>query len=139
MSNSKCRECVSIFTKEGCEGCLDIDPKDAGAYKLGQYPYRNFKAGDGYRARLEVERRGDRNIVIGGQGEHEINALWSINEAYEKLAHVSEECGGLTTKDSLILLTVCKETGEHRIEYMHDKLYRITRIENVPEWAAFDP
>lgn len=131
--------CLDLFTHEGCVGCLDIDPKDADKYRLGQYPYRNFKAGDAYRHRLEAERRGERNIVIGGQGEHEINALWTINEAYKHLSHVSEECGGLTSKDSGILLTVCKETGEHRIEYMHGKLYRITRLAHREEWAAFDP
>ncbi len=126
-----CRECLYVLTHDNCEGCLD--PSGFG----GPFQYQNFKQGDGIARLLEFQRAGKVNIVIGGEGEHEVNALWSMDQAYKHLANTCEHCGGLVIKDGLTQLLLMKPYGPSFVlEWMHSKLYRISIRRHTPWWEA---
>ena len=99
--------------------------------------YRHYVEGDPRIRLLDLQRSGAINIVIGGQGEHEVNANWSIHEAYAHLANVCNECGGLVTKDGSIQLVLGKTYGPTFVlEWMHGKLYKISIREHKVWWEA---
>ena len=99
--------------------------------------YKHYVEGDPRDRLLELQRSGEINIVIGGEGEHEVNAKWSIEEAYKHLAHVCEECGGLVVHDGLTQLRLMKSYGPSFVlEWMHDKLYRISIRVHRTWWEA---
>lgn len=116
-----CRTCVHALTRrESCEGCLTPKNED------GSFAYRNYVEGDPVARLIEMQRSGERNIVLGGEGEHEVNVSWSIDEAYKKLSHVCEECGGLCWKEKPNMLIVDKTYGgAFTMEYEEGKLARI--------------
>lgn len=130
-----CKTCIYALTRrEPCEGCLIPENEDA------SYAYRNYQEGDPFKELLKMQRSGERNIVIGGEGEHEVNVSWTMDEAYKHLAHVCEMCGGLVVKDGLTQLLLMKPYGpSFVIEYMHGKLYRISIRQHTPWWEAHDP
>lgn len=100
--------------------------------------YEHYEHGDPNERLLKLQRDGTINIVIGGQGEHEVNANWSIDKAYKELARTSEYCGGLTTKESGITLHVAKSDGLWQLEWMHGKLYKISKVNHKEWWKAYD-
>ncbi len=69
------------------EGCLDKDED-------GQNLYKDYVHGDAVAEILKQERSGERNIVIGGSGEMEVNVLWPLEEARKKLFDVGCDVGG---------------------------------------------
>lgn len=87
-----CETCIYRATHEKCDGCLTAP--------AGQpYPYRNWvesTLGEALERLHAMEVSGERNIVIGGMGEAEVNAKWTVREAYKQLCHVSECCGYYT-------------------------------------------
>ncbi len=88
--------------------------------------YKHYVEGDPRVRLLKLQRSGEINIVIGGEGEHEVNANWTIDEAYKHLSHVCEECGGLCWKERTGLLMLDKPYhGGFNIEYEDGKLTRI--------------
>ena len=84
-----CKMCVHMATHGNCDGCL-------GPIGADPYEFNNFKPGNWLRALQAAEASGERNIVIGGQGEAEVNALWDVDKTYEHLCYVSEQCGYYT-------------------------------------------
>lgn len=99
--------------------------------------YSHYVGGDPRIRLLKLQRNGEINIVIGGEGEHEVNAKWSIDEAYRQLADTCEACGGLVVRDGLSQLLLMKTYGpSFVIEWMHGKLYKISIREHTTWWDA---
>lgn len=127
-----CRRCLYALTgpRERCDDCL----KTQDGLIL---PYKHFVEGDPGARLLELQRKGERNIVIGGEGEHEVNALWGIGQAYKHLANICEVCGGLVVKEGLTQLLLMKPYGPSFVlVWMHGKLYRISERRHIPWWEA---
>ncbi len=104
---------------------------------LYDWNFRHYKEGDPRVRLLKLQRSGEINIVIGAEGEHEINATWSMDEAYKHLAKTCEACGGLVVKDGLTQLLLIKTYGpSFVIEWMHDKLYKISIRKHTVWWEA---
>ena len=103
----------------------------------GKFSYKHYVEGDPNTRYNELRNSGAINIVIGGEGEHEVNANWSISEAYKKLADICENVGGVVTKENGFLLELCKPyNGVWHIEWMHGKLYKITKVNFKDWWVA---
>ena len=136
-----CSNCVNGLTtshpdRDRCNECLGHAPSLFGIIPPGEI-YKHWEEGDPRVRLLELQRSGEINIVIGGEGEHEINAKWSIHEAYKHLANVCNECGGLVTMDSSIQLVLGKTYGpSFVIEWMHGCLYKISIRHHEPWWEA---
>jgi len=99
-----CEMCLYMATHEKCDGCLFPNNSD------GTFPYTNYIPGNWLRRLDEFEKAGELNIVIGGQGEAEVNVKWTPKETTQHLHRVAEQCGyscgnlihkenGLTTLD----------------------------------------
>ena len=88
--------------------------------------YKHYKYGDPEIRFDELRNSGQVNIVIGGEGEHEVNVNWSIDQAYKHLSSVCEDCGGLCWKERKDLLILDKPYhGGFNLEYEGGKLKRI--------------
>ena len=99
--------------------------------------YKHYVEGDPRVRLLELQRSGEINIVIGGEGEHEVNANWTMDEAHKHLAETSEACGGLVVRDGLTQLLLMKSYGpSFVIEWMHGCLYKISIREHITWWEA---
>jgi len=125
-----CHNCVNGLTashpdRDRCDECLSGEK------------YSHHVEGDPRVRLLELQRSGGVNIVIGGEGEHEVNANWTIDKAYGHLADTCEACGGLVVKDGLCQLLLMKTYGpSFVIEWMHGKLYKISIREHTTWWEA---
>jgi hypothetical protein len=118
-----------------CDECLGTNEEVA--KNGGAFLYKNYTEGDPILRRIEAERTGECNIVIGGSGEHEVNVKWDINEAYKHLAYVCENCGFCVTHHDATTLELVKsfEAWYYRLYYVDGKLSKITRLldkENEP-------
>ena len=138
----QCATCINGLTtshpdRTRCEECLSPlidDGESALKFRKGEL-YKHWVEGDPRTRLLELQRSGEINIVIGGEGEHEVNANWTMGEAYKHLADTSEACGGLVVKDGLTQLLLMKTYGpSFVIEYMHSKLYKISIRQHIPWW-----
>ena len=127
--------CVNGLTsshpdRDRCDECLSDGESTKGIYS-------HYVGGDPRIRLLQLQRNGEINIVIGGEGEHEVNAKWSIDEAYRQLADTCEACGGLVVRDGLSQLLLMKAYGpSFVIEWMHGKLYKISIREHTTWWEA---
>ncbi len=132
MSKS-CETCLYALTHEKCPGCLGNQP----------FQYLNWSAanlGEQLKRLRELQRSGERNIVIGGQGEAEVNAEWTPKESYEKLFHVAEACGYMITKGRWNFQTSEIELGlphgHFRIIWWNDQLHAIEQIVTHTIWHS---
>lgn len=108
-----CNTCLYRATHEACDGCLSPPgwkgvPTVVGESTIGDkkepivqdsFAYANWKPGslgEAMERDHQLEVAGARNIVIGGSGEAEVNAKWTIKEATKQLHYVSECCGYYT-------------------------------------------
>ena len=121
-----------------CDGCLGSNEEISA--NGGKYLYRHYEKGDGVKARLEAERRGEANIVIGHEGEHEVNASWSLEDAYQHLAQTCENVGGLVTHLGQYRLELCKPFDPHyyNLEWLNGKFYRIMQVTEKEWWRDED-
>jgi len=118
-----CETCLYLATHDKCDGCLGTGEP---------YDYKNWTlATFGQAMALEHERQvsGERNIVIGGQGEAEVNARWTVKEAYEHLVHVSSECGYLTSAPKFDADEACIRIICHSEWFLFWKAGAFDRIE----------
>lgn len=83
-----CSTCLYLATREKCDGCL-------GPVGVSRFLYLNWTPGDGIARVRDFERRGLRNIVIGWQGEAEVNVNDSPAATRAHLVNVAEQCGYL--------------------------------------------
>jgi hypothetical protein len=81
-----CQTCLYAATHEPvCNSCLGND--------VSNFQYKNYKEGN-WMARVEqFELAGKKNIVIGGQGEAEVNTQWTPEKTSKHLHYVAESCG----------------------------------------------
>ena len=109
-----------------CDECLSEPEK-----------YKHYIEGDPKLRLLRLQRSGEINIVIGGEGEHEVNANWGIDEAYKHLAETCEACGGVAIREGLTQILLMKTYGPSFVlMWMHSKLYSIRIREHTSWWAA---
>jgi hypothetical protein len=74
------------------------------------YPYRKYVEGDGEAHELQLQREGKINVVIGGTGEAEVNALQPIDVALKQLHDIACECGYIVSRMGTHAIHVCNHT-----------------------------
>jgi len=133
-----CQTCLYMATHEKCDGCL-------GNHGL-PYDYAYYERGDWWARVRQFECDGRRNIVIGGQGEAEVNVNWTTPEALKSLHHVACECGYLVSLrgnpllDARVEIRVCTTEGHFRINYDGGKMVNIERHnEKADTWRECWP
>ncbi len=132
MTTPKCMTCIYGLT---CNHRDAGEPNRWGCLDDGKY--KHYVEGDPKIRLLKLQRSGEINIVIGGEGEHEVNANWSMEEAYKHLADTCEACGGLVVKEGVAQLLLMKTYGPSFVlEWMHGKLVRISIRERRVWWEA---
>lgn len=99
--------------------------------------YKHYVEGDPRIRLLELQRSGEINIVLGGEGEHEVNSKWTIDEAYKHLDHVCNECGGLCWKEKPDTLIVDKPYGgAFTLVYVDGELHMIFKeTRQIPKYV----
>ena len=137
-----CQTCVHMAMGYSgpCGNCLG----PAGAES---YLYKNHKPGNWLRALQAAEESGIRSIVIGGQGEAEVNANDSPDATEKNLHYVAEQCGyyvGKLHRDGGgVCLDIQTSEGRFRIVWaaLTRKLMRIDRVRedgmSVRTWPHF--
>ena len=133
MSTKSCESCLYAATHEQCDGCLGNPP--AGA----PFAYKHWTPGDGIARRRELEKSGQRNIVIGGVGEAEVNVNWTPDEAFQNLSKVAQACGYFVARsrqwNSLCHeLEILTPAGHFRLTWHHGKFQHISRITIQTVW-----
>ena len=132
-----CRTCLYAATHERCDGCLST-PDDWERYrktgKLEPARYLHYKEGNWLKRVMMAERDGRRNIVIGGQGEAEVNAKDGPDEAARRLRHVAEQCGYLVTRESATAITVSTH-DEFRLTWDSEGLESIQSTTGDSRWS----
>lgn len=129
-----CQTCLYALTHEKCDGCL-------GPVGTTPYLYQNWLAGDGVARQDELQRTGERSIVIGGQGEAEVNVKTPPGDVFKNLCRVAEQCGysvrkgqwgrfSTTTKELEILMP----HGHFRLIWWNDSLHAIERVITRTLW-----
>jgi len=98
-SPKHCQTCIHLGTHDRCDGCLGecaiwtyvvsgrID------HEFIRYDYKHWEGGNWLRAMQAQEREGKRNIIIGGQGEAEVNVKRTPAEVAKHLHRIAHECG----------------------------------------------
>ena len=150
-----CQTCLYMATHEHCDGCLRTE-EDYKAMRWDgspdpPYRYLHYKEGNWMDRVMQAWIDGTQNIVIGGQGEAEVNTKWTPQETSDSLHRVSEQCGyftghltynnhgdkkGCTMGTNLIFLRICTTEGEFRLEWSEGQLVCITPIgENLLGWS----
>jgi len=122
-----CATCLYMTTHEQCNGCLysadDVaDLREGRTERLPDNKYLHYKEGNWLKRRIQFELDGKRSIVIGGQGEAEVNTLATPQETSEHLHYVAEECGYLCNnlrhaKDGRTFLHICTTEGAFELEW----------------------
>ncbi len=100
QETKSCTTCLYMATHEKvCDGCLNTDEDYAKYRESGDMPpfrYLNYKEGNWMNRVIQAEIDGKQNIVIGGQGEAEVNTEWTPQKTSDHLHYVSEQCGYVT-------------------------------------------
>lgn len=117
-----CRTCLYCATHDNCDGCLS-----------GHHPdmkYANWKKGNWMGRLLWFELQGKRNIVIGHQGEAEVNVKSDPKATTKHLHYVSEQCGYMTRnlihhKDGTHSVKITTTEGIFRLVWDSESLLAI--------------
>lgn len=114
-----CITCIHGLTRRSpCEDCLTPEVN-------GFYAYRNYEEGNPIEHLTALQRSGEREIVLGGEGEHTVSALWSYQKALEHLIDTCENVGGLTWRQSNDTIITDTYHGAFHLIYEEGKLRRI--------------
>jgi len=138
-----CETCLYMATHENCDGCLHEkndykDFNEAGGWKLPPYRYANYQEGNWMKRIMHFELNGLRNIVIGGQGEAEVNTKWTPEKTSKHLHYVSKQCGYITgtlqifgkkTAETTKTLKISTPEGNYMLIWLNDKLNRIAQLD----------
>ena len=97
---------------------------------------------------IQAEIEGKQNIVIGGQGEAEVNTQWTPRYTSRHLYSVAEQCGYMTnglqvSKDDMtVSLDIYTDEGEFKIVWKRInttvsplKLVYIKNLHNPKGWS----
>jgi len=114
-----CRKCINGLVRKNCEGCLTPELED------GRFAYRNYKKGNPVVELIKMQRSGEKNIVLGGEGEHEVNVKWTFGDALQALSETCEAVGGLCWRENPTTIIVDTYHGAFHLVYEDDKLRRI--------------
>ncbi len=155
-TQKECRTCLYMATHEKCNGCLET-PKDfvyKGDGKFPPYTYHHYKEGNWMDRVIQAEIDGKQNIVIGGQGEAEVNTKWTPQKTSDHLHYVSEQCGYVTghlhfnKDDTKIGLKIYTSEGQFRLVWSGTGIShspcRLLYIENLQDtkgwcWSNKNP
>jgi hypothetical protein len=96
-----CDTCRHRATHKGCgsiakpDYCLETinESKPGDPKGFIEFNYRNWEPGNWLRDLQAAELNGERNIVIGDQGEAELNVKRTPKETAKHLHYVAEQCG----------------------------------------------
>ncbi|MAF25277.1 hypothetical protein CL634_06845 [bacterium] len=119
-----CETCLYMATHEpACNDCLGDD--------VNNFQYKNYKEGN-WMARVEqFELAGKQNIVIGGQGEAEVNTRWTPEKTSRQLHYVAGQCGYMCSGLSRLAngkyksLKIYTSDGYYSLNWENDKLKSI--------------
>lgn len=150
-----CETCIYASTHAKCHGreghpdCL-CDPEDYAAKPRPAYRYRHWTPGNWLREEHRAQLAGEKNIVIGGSGEAEIDATKTPQETAKHLHYVAGQCGysfGPLTKvgdethiqgfvSSGVFMIVWKGGQLERIEPFEDDRKGIWRWNRSAPWEG---
>jgi len=118
-----------------CDGCLHTE-NDYKEHRQGKemppFRYLHYKEGNWMDRVIQAEIDGIQNIVIGGQGEAEVNTKWTPQKTSDHLHYVSEQCGYVTghlysfDNDTKIGLKIYTSEGQFRL------VWSATGISHLP-------
>lgn len=146
-----CQTCKHMATHAKCDGCLNT-PADYAAYRDGKpmpdMRYLNWEPGNWLREEHAAQLSGARNIVIGGQGEAEVNVKRTPQQAAKHLHYVAGECGysvgplrhklefhvkyGAEVAESRI--AICTSEGEFELLWIEGQLESIRDVNHPNGW-----
>jgi len=131
-----CETCLYMATHEKCDDCLH-SKEDWKNYHWGKsremppFRYLHYKEGNWMKRIYQFEIDGKRNIVIGGQGEAEVNTKNTPKHTAKHLHYVAGQCGymvgNLTKKNGIATLRVNTSEGNFRLVWENDQLQRVER------------
>jgi len=128
-----CNTCLYRATHEKCDGCLRSEADLAlirnGEDAPDEFRFLNYVEGNWMARLMQAELAGRRNIVVGGQGEAEVNAKRTPEETATQLHYVSRECGYMCGNLRISGLSA-------KIKIHTDKAYEIewSRTEESQPW-----
>jgi hypothetical protein len=142
-----CMNCLYCGTHEKCDASIKENIPDClGSRKeqeanSGEYLYKNHVPATDkeiFDRVHQFEKEGKRNIVIGGQGEAEVNVNNTPEETLEQLCNVAECCGYLVTKGEW--MEHHKEIhvfnhGHYVLTYWQNKFENIEQVINKRVWS----
>ena len=123
-----CITCLNALAiRDNCEGCLGVSRElvTPEGTRMIMWEYNNYKEGNPVAELIKQQRSGERNIVLGGEGEHEVNVKWGIKQATKKLSYTCEMVGGLCWREDDNTIIVDTYHGAFHLVYEEDKLRRI--------------
>jgi len=124
-----CRTCLYMATHEKCDGCLG---------SVDDLGYANYQEGNWMKRLSQAELDGTKDIVIGGQGEAEVNTKNSPQHTAKHLHYVTEQCGymagTLTTKGNTKAMKLSTSEGSFRLVWIDNQLERIERWDYDYDW-----
>ena len=145
-----CETCLYMATHENCnatpdgsrQNCLyDLPANEQVKGRVYNFGHRNWvEAVGGPQQQMEelhlMQLSGERSIVIGGQGEAEVNVKQTPEECSKHLHYVAEECGyfigRLKHDGDETSLEVCNH-GQYRVIWKAGRLWRIVR----QKWSPY--
>lgn len=89
-----------------------------------QWDYKYYNKGNPIAELIRLQRSGEKNIVLGGEGEHEVNMNWTISEATARLSATCEAVGGLSWREGQTII-VDTDHGAFHLVYEEEKLRKI--------------
>lgn len=124
-----CNTCINALAdRSRCPECLGKgqeirNPDGTTTY---HWDYKYYNKGDPISELIRQQRNGERNIVLGGEGEHEVNVNWTIEEATKKLSDTCEAVGGLSWREGDAIIVDTYHGAFHLI-YENQRLRRILK------------
>ena len=128
-----CNSCRHLATHAKCNGCDDHQNHEPGNWMMDL-------------ARQHIS--GEKSLVIGWQGEAEVNVNDTPDEAYKELYRVSEQCGYMTSwparRGEIITIDIYTTEGLFRLKWTDGKLSHIVRMnphentEHSVSWSLAD-
>ena len=140
-----CETCLYMATHEKCDNCLHSKEDwskyhSEGRLEMPPFRYLHCQEGNWFKRAYQFEIDGKRNIVIGGQGEAEVNTKNTPEHTAKHLHYVAEQCGymvgTLTKKNGTATLKVNTSEGHFRLVWENNLLQRIERWNYDYDWDA---
>ena len=151
-----CDTCRHMATHARCDGCLRPPGEP-----FGDFLYLHHEPGDWRTDLARAILSGERNIVIGWQGEAECNVNWTPARTYASVRNVAEQCGYMVSapvgqEDGSTTMRVWTTEGEFDLHWpgervgdcvqagVLDVIYRLRRdadgnpLKPVVSWARAD-